>query len=64
MHDLLSRLLVTSDPVVNSMRGLPQRKLRVLAPQAIELLVEPTVDESDSSYSESSDESSNCNEFL
>lgn len=43
MTDVFLRLLVTSDPYISSIRKLPQKKLRLLLPEAMELLMSPTL---------------------
>lgn len=63
MEDVLSRLLVTSDPYINSLRKLPARKLRSLSPKALDLLIAPNVEEPESSDSESNDDSLNFFDF-
>lgn len=46
MEDFFCRLLVTSDPIISSLRKLPPKKLRSLSPYAVELLIPPSVTES------------------
>lgn len=46
MEDIFCRLLVTSDPIISSLRKLPPKKLRSLSPYAVELLISPSVTES------------------
>lgn len=46
MEDIFCRLLVTSDPIISSLRKLPPKKLRSLSPYAVELLIPPSVTES------------------
>lgn len=43
MEDVFSRLLLTSDPYVSSLRKLPGKKMRLLLPEAIQLLTAPSV---------------------
>lgn len=64
MEDVLSRLLVTSDPYINSLRKLPARKLRSLLPKALDLLIAPNIEEPESSDSGSNDDASDCSEFV
>lgn len=42
MQDVFNRLMVTSDPYISSIRTLPQKPLKSLSPEAIELLDSPT----------------------
>lgn len=60
MEDVFSRLLVTSDPLISSLRKLPSKRLRSLTADAVELLIPPSVAESNvipSIDSDKSDES-------
>lgn len=43
MEDVFNRLLVTSDPYISSIRNLPQKKLKSLSPEAVAMLLAPTV---------------------
>jgi len=43
MEDLFLRLLMASDPFISSLRKLPRKKLKSLSPEAIELLISPTI---------------------
>lgn len=43
MEDIFNRLMVTSDPYISSIRKLPQKKLKSLSREAVELLLSPTV---------------------
>jgi len=38
MQDIFNRLMITSDPYISSVRKLPQKSLKSLLPEAIELL--------------------------
>ena len=60
MHDVFNWLLVTSDPYISSIRKLPQKPLKSLSPEAIELLVPPTfhVAATDDKYTNFDSESS------
>jgi len=42
MQDIFNRLMITSDPYISSVRKLPQKPLKSLLPEAIELL-EPSI---------------------
>lgn len=46
IEDVFCRLLVTSDPLISSLRKLPPKKLKSLSSHAIDLLVPPSVAES------------------
>lgn len=41
--DLLRMLLITSDPLINSLRELPKKKLTSLPPEVLQLIVPPSV---------------------
>jgi len=41
MEDVFLRLLVASDPFISSLRKLPQKKLKSLSPEAVQLLISP-----------------------
>lgn len=43
MHDVFNQLMVTSDPYISSIRKLPQKSLKSLSQEAIELLEFPTI---------------------
>ncbi|XP_071576607.1 uncharacterized protein [Temnothorax nylanderi] len=43
MEDIFNRLMVSSDPYISSIRKLPQKKLKSLSREAVELLLSPTV---------------------
>lgn len=43
MEDVFHRLLVTSDPYISSIRKLPQKNLKSLSPEAVGMLLAPTV---------------------
>lgn len=43
MQDILNWLLLSSDPFITSMRKLPQKKSNQLLPEAISLLVSPSI---------------------
>lgn len=43
MEDVFNRLLVTSDPYIFSLRKVPQKKLKSLSWEAVELLCPPTM---------------------
>lgn len=43
MEDLFLRLLVTFDPFISSLRKLPKKKLKIMSPEAVELLIPPTI---------------------
>ena len=47
MEDVFCRLLVTSDPLISSLRKVPAKKMRSLSPEAIELLNEPSIKQAD-----------------
>lgn len=51
MEDVFSRLLLTSDPYISSLRKLPAKKMRSLLPEAIQLLTAPSVSTSEESSS-------------
>jgi len=42
MQDIFNRLMITVDPYISSVRKLPQKPLKSLLPEAIELL-EPSI---------------------
>lgn len=48
MEDVLNRLLIMSDPLICSFRKLPKKKLRCLSSEAIALLKEPFVPQTNS----------------
>ena len=43
MEDIFNWLMITSDPYTSSIRKLPQKSLKLLLPEVIELLEPPTV---------------------
>lgn len=43
--DVFQRLLITSDPVISSLRKLPKKKLKLLSRDAIDLLDEASIEE-------------------
>lgn len=43
MTDVFNRLLVTSDPIISSIRKLPQKPLKELGHEVIELLKPPKI---------------------
>ena len=43
MEDIFHRLLITSDPVITSLRKLPQKTLKKLSSQVLELIFAPEV---------------------
>ena len=47
MEDVFCRLLVTSDPLISSLRKVPAKKMRSLSPEAIELFNEPSIKQAD-----------------
>jgi len=59
MEDIFLRLLMTSDPFISSLRKLPQKKLKSLSPETMQLLIPPSIeiktDDSDISTVESTD---------
>ncbi|XP_043471258.1 uncharacterized protein LOC122504283 [Leptopilina heterotoma] len=60
MEDIFCRLLVSSDPLISSLRKLPTKKLKTLESDAINLLKAPTPDDTNlytNSPSSSEDES-------
>jgi hypothetical protein len=68
IEDVFKRLLVVSDPLISNHRKLPQKKIRSLSAEAIQLLIEPFIllqnepisndgnDSSENSDSDSDDE--------
>lgn len=59
MEDILSRLLLISDPFISSLRELPRKKLKSLLPEANLLIVTPSKRSSSDSQVESTDSESN-----
>lgn len=49
MEDVFSRLLVTSDPLISSLRKLPAKKFKTLSPEANALLKAPSIETIDDS---------------
>jgi hypothetical protein len=43
IEDVFKRLLVVSDPLISNHRKLPQKKIRSLSAEAIQLLIEPFI---------------------
>lgn len=43
MEDVWNRLMVTSDPYISSIRKLPQKNMRSLSVEAVELLIPPSI---------------------
>lgn len=60
MEDLFSRLLLSSDPYISSLRKLPCKKLKSLLPEAVQLLTAPSISTSEESSSFFPVESTDC----
>ena len=62
-RDVLNMLLVTSDPVISSMRKLPRKKLQTLPKEALELLKPPSIqNKRDNNDWDNDDEDFACDE--
>lgn len=57
MEDLFRRLLLTSDPLISSVRKLPRKKLISLLPEAATLLIAPNIEINETSSHEVSESS-------
>lgn len=42
-RDLLSMLIITSDPLINSLREIPQKKKEKICAEVLKLIVSPTI---------------------
>ena len=54
MEDLFLRLLLTSDPLISSLRKLPRNRLNSLLPEAAALLIVPIIEMKENSSHETS----------
>lgn len=64
VEDVFRRLLITSDPIISSLRKLPKKKLHSLSPDAIELLDPLSVAEVDTHFvlhCENDEDDEECN---
>ena len=57
MEDLFLRLLLTSDPLISSLRKLPRKKFNSLLPEAATLLIAPNIEVKETSSHETSESS-------
>lgn len=55
MADVFNRLMVTSDPVISSIRKLPQKPLKTLVFEVVQLLQPPTISENEVSFNTSTE---------
>lgn len=54
--DLLRMLLITSDPVINSLRELPPKKITILPEEVLKLIVPPSIPSRTTNYSHNNNE--------
>lgn len=54
--DLLRMLLITSDPVINSLRELPRKKITILPEEVLKLIVPPSIPSRTTNYSHNNNE--------
>lgn len=52
MEDVFGRFLISSDPVISSCRKLPRKPLKTLSPEAVALLLPPSVEVNDRFHEE------------